>query len=126
MEAEALKRMLTGEQDTAVTACTDHRSGPHSPGQPCTASFLACLGCENARALPHHLSVQVAVHDRLLALRPNLDPSVWRVRYEPPVHQLKAIVDYYTPAEQADARRSLIPHQERLVDDLLAGRLDLR
>jgi hypothetical protein len=127
LEAEVLKRMLAGEQDTAVTACTDHRDSPHSaPGQPCTASFLACLDCKNARALPHQLPVQVAVHDRLLALRPNLDPSVWRVRYETPVHQLKDIVDHYTPAEQEDARRPLPPDQERLVGDLLAGRLDLR
>ncbi|MFC7915988.1 hypothetical protein [Streptomyces sp. NPDC057386] len=127
LEAEVLKRMLTGEQDTVVTACTDHHDGPHSPpGQPCTASFLVCLNCKNARALPHHLPVQVAVHDRLLALRPNLDPHLWRVRYETTVHQLRDIIDHYTPAEQTDARGPLPPHQERLVSDLLTGRLDLR
>lgn len=119
--------MLAGEQDTVVTACTDHRNSPHSPpGQPCTASLLACLDCTNARALPHQLPVQIAVHDRLLAQRPNLDPTVWRVRYETPIHQLEDIVGNYTPAEQAAARSSLSPDQERLVSDLLEGRLDLR
>lgn len=124
---DMLKRMLAGEQDTAVAACTNHRDSPHSPpGQPCTASFLACLDCKNARALPHQLPVQVAVRDRLLAQRPNLDPTVWRVRYETPVHQLEDIMGSYTPAEQKAARRSLSPDQERQVSDLLEGRLDLR
>jgi hypothetical protein len=91
-----------------------------------TASFLACLDCKNARALPHQLPVQVSVRDRLLAQRPNLDPTVWRVRYETPVHQLEDIMGSYTPAEREAARRSLGPDQERLVSDLLAGRLDLR
>ncbi|WP_053606957.1 hypothetical protein [Streptomyces sp. MMG1522] len=127
LEAEVLKRMLTGEQDAVVTACTDHRDSPHSsPGQPCTASFLVCLNCKNARALPHHLPLQVAVHDRLLALRPNIDPNVWRVRYETTVHQLQDIIDHYTTAEQASARESLLPSQERLVGALITGRLDLR
>jgi hypothetical protein len=87
---------------------------------------FVCLNCRNARALPRHLPVQVAVHDRLLALRPNLDPNVWRVRYETTVHQLQDIIDHYTPAEQADARGPLLPYQERLIGDLIAGRLDLR
>ncbi len=124
---QVLEQMMAGVKDTAVTACTDHRDSPHAPlGQPCTASFLACLDCKNARALPHQLPVQIAVHDRLLALRPNLDPALWRVRYQVPVRQLEDILSHYPPAEQEAARRSLSTDQDRLVSDLLNGRLDLK
>ncbi|WP_236076417.1 hypothetical protein [Streptomyces coffeae] len=82
-DAETLKRLLAGEQDTVLAGCVDHLAGPETPpGMPCTASFFACLQCDNARALPHQLPVQIAARDRLLATRPNStrewpSPSPW-------------------------------------------------
>jgi hypothetical protein len=124
---DTLRQMINGEHDTAATACSDHLAGPETePGQPCTASFLACLDCENARALPHHLPVQLALHDRLVALRPHMDSAVWRVRFEQPVAQLADLIGHYNDAEHKRARQQLTDRQQRLVDDLVDGRLDLR
>jgi hypothetical protein len=126
LEPEVLKRLMSREQDTVVTACADHLAGPDTePGQPCTASFLACLDCGNARALPHQLPVQLALRDRLLALRPNAEPATWKARYEARVDQLEEIISHYKPAEQERQRRLLTSGQGVLIDDLLAGRMVL-
>jgi hypothetical protein len=128
LDTGVLKQLASGERDTAVVACTDHRAGPHSePGMPCPASFLTdCLSCENARALPHQLSVQALLSDRLARLCPNLDPSWWQARYEQPLRQLQDILDHYSPGEVERARRAATAHHRKLVDKLLDGSLDLR
>ncbi|MDL2075815.1 hypothetical protein QNN03_05130 [Streptomyces sp. GXMU-J15] len=127
LDPDVLKGLLAGEQDTVLTGCVDHMSGPDTaPGTPCTASFFACLGCENARALPHQLPVQIIVHDRLLAARPNSDPATWHAKYQAVTDRLDDILRHYTPAERDQARARLSDGQSDLVDDLLSGRLDLR
>jgi hypothetical protein len=127
LDPAVLRRLLAGEQDTVLAACTDHTDSPHAePGQPCRASFLSCLDCRNSRALPHHLPIQVAVARRLELLRANLDPAVWTARYGRAHGQLAEILDGYTDAELATAATMLSDRQRRLVDDLLDGRLDLR
>lgn len=79
-----LGELIEGGHDTVLAACTGHWAAPGGqPGQLCTASFLACLDCPNARALPRHLPVQMAMADRLAALAPHLEPQVWQARYEP-------------------------------------------
>ncbi|MFB6946294.1 MULTISPECIES: hypothetical protein [unclassified Streptomyces] len=118
---------MAGEQDTVLTGCVDHLAGPDTPlGTPCTASFFACLGCENARALPHQLPVQIVVRDRLLATRPNSDPTTWRAKFQAATDRLEDILRHYTPAEREQARAKLSDGQSELIDDLLSGRLDLR
>ncbi len=127
LEPRTLKDLLDAQRDTAAVACVDHLASPVAePGQPCTASFLLCLTCENARALPHHLPVQMAVRDGIVQRRPHLDPPVWRARFSAPQQQLEEIIDHFTEAEHQQARDDLTVDQQRLVDDLLDGRLDLR
>lgn len=127
LSPDTLRRMINGEYDTAATACTDHLAGPETePGQPCTASFLACLDCENARGLPHHLPVQLALHDQLGALRPHMDPAVWRVRFERPKEQLADLIGHYNDADREQARRQLTDRQRQMVEELVDGRMDLR
>ncbi|MET8921715.1 hypothetical protein ABZ774_08975 [Streptomyces sp. NPDC047802] len=127
LDPEVLKGLLAGEQDTVLTGCVDHLAGPDTPpGTPCTASFFACLGCENARALPHQLPVQIVVRDRLLATRPNSDPATWHAKYQTATDRLEDILRHYTPAEREQARANLSDGQSELIDDLLSGRLDLR
>ena len=127
LSPDTLQKMINGGNDTAATACADHLAGPETEaGQPCTASFLACLDCENARALPHHLPVQLALHDRLVDLRPHMGPAVWRVRFEKPLAQLADLIGHYNDADQDQARQQLTDRQQHLVDDLVDGRLDLR
>ncbi|MET9736059.1 hypothetical protein ABZZ79_37185 [Streptomyces sp. NPDC006458] len=128
VDVTALKGVLAGRQDTVLASCTDHRNGPDTPaGEPCTASFLACLGCRNARALPHHLPVQVHVHDRLAQLRGHMDPEVWAFRYEDAFAGLTHLLasPHYTLADRDQARGQLTEGDRRLAEDLLEGRLDL-
>ena len=127
LQPQTLTRLMAGEQDTPLASCTDHLHGPHTePGTPCTASFLACLDCQNARALPHQLPAQIAAADRIGRLRPNVDPSLWTTRYQPRLAQLADILAAYTPAERDQARTQITTHQQRLVDELLDGKWDLR
>jgi hypothetical protein len=127
LSAEMIRRLAGGEQDTVATACLDHQTPPDARGDgPCRASFLTCLSCPNARALPHHLPVQITLYDHLAALRPNLDPATWSARYEHPVSQLEDILSHYTHAERVHAREQVTDQQRRLVEDLVNGRLDLR
>lgn len=127
LEPRTLKDLLDAQLDTAAVACVDHLASPVAePGEPCPASFLACLTCENARALPHHLPIQLAVRDGVRQRRPHLDPPVWRARFSAPLQQLDEIIEHFTDAEQKQAQGALGDDQQRLVDDLLDGRWDLR
>jgi hypothetical protein len=122
-----LDELIAGHHDTVAVACVDHRASPYTPvGVACRASFLTCLDCPNARALPHHLPVQTAVRDRIVALRPHLDPPVFQARFAVALAQLDDILDHYTSAEQARARATVTAGQQLLVDELFEGRLDLR
>ncbi len=127
LDPATLRRIVAGGQDTAVVACTDHLSGPHTPpGQPCTASFLACLDCRNARALPHHLPAQLAMAEQIQALRPHLEPAAWQARYQPRLHQLNDILAAYTSGELDQARPAVTSGHLRLAGQVLAGDWDLR
>ncbi|MEU2248525.1 hypothetical protein [Streptomyces sp. NPDC019224] len=126
MEPQRLKLLLAGDQDTPLASCVDHTASPHAAaGQPCTASFLACLDCENARALPHQLPVQIAAIEEMYALRPHLDPALWGARYEPRVQQLEEISRAFDPAERERAKDAITDGQRQLVRNLLEGRWDL-
>ena len=123
-----LAEMIDGQHDTVLAACTGHQAASGTTGgqQPCTASFLACLDCPNARALPRHLPVQIAMADRIAGLAAHLDPQLWRARYQPRLGQLQQILSRHTAAEQARAREAITQEHLGLVDDVLAGRWDLR
>lgn len=76
MSMQQLAGLIEGDQDTDLASCQDHRAGPYDPpGAACSASFLACLDCANARALPHQLPIQLAAIDALEQLRPHLPPG---------------------------------------------------
>jgi hypothetical protein len=127
LDMATLRQMIGGGQDTAVVACTDRLSGPYTPpGQPCTASFLACLDCRNARALPHHLPAQLAMAEQTQALRPHLDPAAWQARYQPRLHQLQDILTAHTTGELDQARSAVSTGHRRLAGQVLAGDWDLR
>ncbi|QSE87722.1 hypothetical protein JWS13_03515 (plasmid) [Rhodococcus pseudokoreensis] len=127
VDIDTLTRILAREQDTVVASCVDHRDSPYTePGTPCDASFLQCLLCPNARALPHQLPIQVATHDRLAALRTNLNPQTWDRRYAEPFARLTDLLGHYSVEDRDTARHRLSPEDRQLLDDLMNGRLDLR
>ncbi|MGV9895153.1 hypothetical protein [Streptomyces tendae] len=126
LEPTVLKRMLAGELDTVLGACTDSTNGAYNPGEPCRASFLLCLDCECARALPRHLPLQVVVHDRLAERREQMDPLHWAGRFAGPHAQLADLLDQADEAAVEDARKAAGPAEQTLADRLLNRELDIR
>ncbi|MEV8403849.1 hypothetical protein ACFT9I_01220 [Streptomyces sp. NPDC057137] len=127
LDPAVLKRMIAGELDTVLASCTDNKNGPHAPaGQPCPASFMLCLGCECARALPQHVPVQVLVHDRLLQRRDEMDVLRWAERFAGPHAQLADLLDQHDDATVTDARRNATASDRALADRFLNRELDLR
>ncbi|MFF1717217.1 hypothetical protein [Streptomyces sp. NPDC058268] len=127
LDPVTLKRMVAGELDTVLASCTDNKNSPHAPpGQPCPASFMLCLGCECARALPRHLPVQVLVHDRLLQRRDEMDALRWAERFAGPHAQLADLLDQHDETAVTDARRDATAADHALADRFLNRELDLR
>ncbi|MEU2073994.1 hypothetical protein [Streptomyces sp. NPDC013489] len=126
LEPTVLKRMLAGELDTVLGACTDNMGGVYNPGEPCRASFLLCLDCECARALPRHLPLQVLVHDRLAERHQQMDPLQWAGRFAGPHAQLADLLDQADEVAVEDARKAVGPTERKLADRLLNRELDIR
>jgi hypothetical protein len=126
MDPATLRRILAGELDTVMAACSDNTNSPHaSVGTPCRASFMLCLSCPCARALPHHLPLQVAVHDALQARRTETTPLRWAQRFALPHTQLSDLLDRAGPAAVADAREGIAADQREVVERFLRRELDL-
>ncbi|HWI43592.1 MAG TPA: hypothetical protein VNS81_08210 [Nocardioides sp.] len=76
-EDEVGTEVANGSKDTGTAACRDINRNPET-GEPCRASFLACLACPNAIATPRHLPRLTALHKALDDLRCNARDQVWR------------------------------------------------
>ncbi|MDG4795452.1 hypothetical protein [Micromonospora sp. WMMD1082] len=126
MEPATLQRLLAGQLDTVLGGCVDNTSGPHDPGTPCRASFMLCLSCPCARAMPHHLPVQVLVHDELAARRRAMTPLRWAHRFALAHTQLVDLLDRAGAVAVADARAAITDAERALVDRFLGRELDLR
>ncbi|MCX5203923.1 hypothetical protein OG897_21010 [Streptomyces sp. NBC_00237] len=127
IDAVTLKRMIAGELDTVMNACSDHQNGPHAPpGESCRASFMLCLGCPCARALPRHLPVQVLVHDRLAERRTEMTPLQWTQRFALPHTQLADLLSRHDEVDIDDARANVTETDQAVVTRFLNRELDLR
>lgn len=127
MDAQTLTRLLAHELDTVMAGCAGNTSSPHSPaGQPCQASFMLCLSCPCARAAPHHLPLQVLVHDELGARRSAMTPLRWTQRYALPHAQLADLLQRAGSAAVTDARQAATPDQRRVAARFLDRELDQR
>jgi hypothetical protein len=116
-----------GDMDTATAACTDFFDSPFTdePGQPCTASFLWCLRCENAVVTRRHLPRLVYLHRGLNQLRGTVDQAVWDQDWREHFHRLHLLLaEHTTTAEQAAALRTITDTDRTLIDLLLHRGLD--
>ena len=127
VDTVTLKRMISGELDTVMNACAGYRRSPHAPaGQPCPASFMLCLECPCARALPRHLPVQALLHDQLAERRSQVTPLQWAQRFAAPHAQLTDILARQGEAAVADARTGATDADRAVVGRFLSRELDLR
>ncbi|MFI7019298.1 hypothetical protein [Streptomyces sp. NPDC050164] len=127
VDVATLKRMIDGELDTVMNACADNTGGHHAPaGQPCRASFMQCLDCPCARALPRHLPIQVLVHDRIAERRAQLPALQWAQRFAAPHAQLADLLSRHSKTALDDARAAVTDADRALVTRFLDRELDLR
>jgi len=123
---EKLQSILEGRLDTVATACVDNENGPVTePGQPCTASFLLCLGCPNARSEPRHIPVQALMRQQMERRREELTPDSWKQLYGTAAEQLDDLLKQQR-ADVAAAASQATDEDSILIEALLDGRLDLR
>ena len=111
-------------RDTVLGSCADFASSPLDGGRPCKQTFMDCLDCPNARALPRHLPFQLAVTDKIAALRAAMTAAAWTARYAGRAAQLAAIAAEFEPAQVEAARAGIAGAHRQLADRLLAGDLD--
>lgn len=111
---DTLRLLVARDADTVLAGCSDNHHGPHNAGQPCTASFLKCLDCPCARALPHHLPIQIAALDLLTHKRQEMTALRWAQKFAHPAHQLENLLEQAGPAAEyaagsvTDADRTLV------------------
>ena len=126
-DPELAKVIQRGDLDTATAACMDFFDSPFTdePGQPCTASFLSCLLCENAIATRRHLPRLAYLHRALNELRGTLEPAVWDQDWRKHFLRLHHLLaEHTTPAEQTTAVRTITDTDRQLIDRLLHRGLD--
>ncbi|MEA5456525.1 hypothetical protein SPF06_17500 [Sinomonas sp. JGH33] len=123
---ERLKLLLEGRLDTVATACIDHTNSPHSPaGTACTASFLLCLGCPNARSEPRHIPIQTAMLESITRRRAEIPAVEWEERFSVAHEQLTDLLDrQHAGPRSADEGAS--DEDRALVELVLDRGLDLR
>lgn len=119
--------ILSGQQDTVAAACVDFRNSPYNaPGEPCGASFLTCLDCTNARALPQHMPTQLALLEALRDLRATTPIEQWVEHFAARVTQLEDILSNYSTAEVEQARTKVTDAVRSRVTRLLQRHLEVR
>ncbi|MER5867652.1 hypothetical protein [Kitasatospora sp. NPDC002040] len=124
---EMLRLLVARDADTVLAGCTDNLNSSHSPaGQPCRASFLKCLDCGSARAMPHHLPIQVVARDTIGERRTHMTALRWAERFAFPFNQLQDLLDQAGPAAVARAAGQATDADRELVRRLLDQELDHR
>jgi hypothetical protein len=119
------RQVTAGQVDTATGACVDFAHSPFTPSGPCAVSFLFCFACPNALATDRHLPRIVYLHEAMTGLRSALDPAVWRIDWAGHHARVADLLDTHTsPAERPVLRGRASDTDRRLVDAMLARRLD--
>lgn len=118
-----LEQVIAGKLDTVLAACSDHENGPYNPG-PCRASFLLCLECPCAIALPSHWPAWVAAHDQLAEVRQSMTEASWAARYGKPAARLEDLLSRMPAGAVDRAREQVDDTIVGLVKRMLAGELD--
>lgn len=127
VSTEMLRLLLARDADTVLAACTDNKNSPHSPpGEPCRASFLKCLDCPCARAMPHHLVVQTVARDMIDERRTHMTALRWAERFALPFFQLEDLLQRAGMRVVNKAREQAGETEHELVRRLLDGELDER
>ncbi|UWE11931.1 hypothetical protein [Actinacidiphila bryophytorum] len=111
--------------ETATADCHDYHNGPYpAPGGGCGASFLMCLGCENARVHPGHHPRLAHLHHALANLRSVLAPAAWDADWGDAHARLEDLRKKLGEGMWAQASARVTQADRELIDHLLTGDLD--
>ncbi|MFJ9321080.1 hypothetical protein [Streptomyces globisporus] len=115
-----------GDVPTATADCSDFDHSPHPPAPDggCGASFLACLGCENARVHPGHHPRLVHLHQSLTNLRSVLPQPLWDREWAEPHARLEDLQRKLGDGAWKQAKARVTNDDRYLIDLLLTGSLD--
>ena len=124
---DTAQSLLDGALDTATAACTDFFHSPFDTDQngACTASFMMCLGCDNAVATPRHLPQLVVLFDALQSISSTVSEERWNREFAMHQARLRNLLPRLaTNAEIAEARLQKTTETEDLISRLIGRELD--
>ena len=122
-----LNLILAGRLDTPTSSCIDFLNSPFADtaGDPCPASFLACLACDNAVITPQHLPRLLALKDALDNVATIVTETRWNLSYGEHYARLCNVVHHNaTAAEIAAASQAATAQDRTLIEQLLSRNLD--
>jgi hypothetical protein len=125
LAAQLRDQPVPGDLETATADCSDFTNSPYpGPGGGCGASFLMCLGCQNARVHPGH-HPRLALLDQALAnQRSVLPPPAWTRDWGDTFTRLQDLKHKIGDGPWALACARATDRDRGLVDLLLTGSLD--
>jgi len=124
LSAQLVDRRSQGHGETATADCSGTSTGPAPlPGGGCGASFLLCLGCENARIHADHHPRLALLHQALANTRSVLPPPSWEPRWGDPFARLEDLRRKVGDPLWQQARDRITDTDRAIVDDLLNGEL---
>jgi len=116
---------VPGDVQTATADCADFDRSPYpAPGGGCGASFLMCLGCENARVHPGHHPRLVHLHRALINLRTVLPPPKWHAEWGDTHARLEDLKGKLGDGAWDQGLSRVTDTDRDLIDLLLTGSLD--
>ncbi|MGW3730208.1 Tn3 family transposase [Streptomyces sp. NPDC000851] len=95
------------------------------PGRGCTASFLLCTACPNARVTPAHHPRLAHLHQALGNLRGVLEPAVWEADWADAHARLDDLRDRLGQPVWEAALAAVGDTDRLVIDHLLHGDYDL-
>ncbi|WP_329564354.1 hypothetical protein OG711_38420 (plasmid) [Streptomyces uncialis] len=123
--AELRDEPTPGDVETATADCRDFDDSPYpAPDGGCGASFLMCLGCENAHVHPGHHPRLVHLHASLASLRSILPTKTWADDWGEPYDRLEDLKRKVGDGVWEQALDRVTDADRTLINSLLTGELD--
>lgn len=112
--------------ETATAGCAGYTHSPFTPaGTICTASFLLCTACPNARVTPAHHARLAYLHRALTSLRTVVEVTVWEADWADAHARLTDLQNRLGATAWASAEVAITAQDRAVVDQLLNGDYDL-
>lgn len=108
--------------ETVTSDCAETESGPApTPDGGCSAGFMACLACENARVHDGHHPRLALLHQNLITLRGVLPEQHWARTWDKPMRRLENLREIVGPTVFDSALRRATDRDRMIVTHVLNG-----